>query len=130
MKQIKLQESLRKKFTKLGVKMVAPETVFFSKDTKIGKNVFIEPYVVIGQKVKINREIQIFLIYTPLISVMAWAFLGNGQAERFGLLSLSIMLPIFMMLVVSKFKKKKLILSMIVGFVILPMLTFYSIMLI
>ncbi len=57
MKQIKLQENLRKKFTKLGVKMVAPETVFFSKDTKIGKNVFIEPYVVIGQKVKINNNV-------------------------------------------------------------------------
>ena len=37
--------------------MVAPETVFFSKDTKIGKNVFIEPYVVIGQKVKINNNV-------------------------------------------------------------------------
>ena len=59
MKQIKLQESLRKKFTKLGVKMVAPETVFFSKDTKIGKNVFIEPYVVIGRKVKINNNVTI-----------------------------------------------------------------------
>ena len=59
MKQIKLQENLRKKFTKLGVKMVAPETVFFSKDTKIGKNVFIEPYVVIGQKVKINNNVTI-----------------------------------------------------------------------
>ena len=59
MKQIKLQESLRKKFTKLGVKMVAPETVFFSKDTKIVKNVFIEPYVVIGRKVKINNNVTI-----------------------------------------------------------------------
>jgi bifunctional UDP-N-acetylglucosamine pyrophosphorylase/glucosamine-1-phosphate N-acetyltransferase len=59
MKQIKLQENLRKKFTKLGVKMVAPETVFFSKDTKIGKNVFIEPYVVIGPKVKINNNVTI-----------------------------------------------------------------------
>ncbi len=59
MKQIKLQDNLRKKFTKLGVKMVAPETVFFSKDTKIGRNVFIEPYVVIGQKVKINNNVTI-----------------------------------------------------------------------
>ena len=39
--------------------MVAPETVFFSKDTKIGKNVFIEPYVVIGPKVKINNNVTI-----------------------------------------------------------------------
>ena len=59
MKQINLQENLRKKFKKQGVKMIAPETVFFSKDTKIGKNVLIEPYVVIGKKVKINNNVTI-----------------------------------------------------------------------
>ncbi len=59
MKQINLQENLRKKFLKKGVKLVAPETVFFSKDTKIGKNVIIEPYVVIGQKVKIFNNVTI-----------------------------------------------------------------------
>ena len=51
----KIQERLRVKFIKSGVKMVAPETVFFSKDTKIGKNVTIEPYVVFGEKVKIQK---------------------------------------------------------------------------
>ena len=60
MKQINLQENLRKKFVKKGVKMIAPETVFFSKDTKIGKNVSIEPYVVIGEKVKIQNNVKIF----------------------------------------------------------------------
>ena len=60
MKQINLQDSLRKKFKKQGVKMVAPETVFFSKDTKIGKNVSIDPYVVFGQKVKIQNNVKIF----------------------------------------------------------------------
>jgi len=60
MKQINLQENLRKKFKKQGVKMVAPETVFFSKDTKIGKNVSIDPYVVIGTKVKIQNNVKIF----------------------------------------------------------------------
>ena len=39
--------------------MIAPETVFFSIDTKIGKNVSIEPYVVIGKKVKINNNVTI-----------------------------------------------------------------------
>ena len=48
------QEKLRKFFIKSGVKMVGPETIFFSKDTKIGKNVTINPYVVIGKKVKKN----------------------------------------------------------------------------
>ena len=60
MKQINLQDNLRKKFIKKGVKMMAPETVFFSKDTKIGKNVTIDPYVVIGEKVKIQNNVKIF----------------------------------------------------------------------
>ena len=59
MKQINLQEKLRKKFIKKGVSMIAPDTVFFSSDTKIGKNVSIEPYVVIGKKVKINNNVTI-----------------------------------------------------------------------
>ena len=62
MKQLnlqRLQNDLRKKFLKVGVKMIGPETIFFSKDTKIGKNVIIEPYVVIGQKVKIGNNVTI-----------------------------------------------------------------------
>ena len=62
MKQLnlqKLQNALRKKFLKEGVKMIGPETIFFSKDTKIGKNVIIEPYVVIGQKVRIGNNVTI-----------------------------------------------------------------------
>ena len=62
MKQLnlqKLQNILRKKFLKVGVKMFGPETIFFSKDTKIGKNVIIEPYVVIGQKVRIGNNVTI-----------------------------------------------------------------------
>ena len=39
--------------------MIGPETIFFSKDTKIGKNVIIEPYVVIGQKVRIGNNVTI-----------------------------------------------------------------------
>ena len=60
MKQTNLQDNLRKKFTKQGVKMIAPETIFFSKDTKIGKNVTIDPYVVIKDKVKIQNNVKIF----------------------------------------------------------------------
>ena len=37
--------------------MIGPETIFFSNDTKIGKNVTIEPYVVIGSKVKIGNNV-------------------------------------------------------------------------
>ena len=62
MKQInsqKQQNKLRKKFLKLGVKMQGPDTIFFSNDTKIGKRVIIEPYVVIGSKVKIGNNVVI-----------------------------------------------------------------------
>ena len=62
MKQLniqKFQTKLRNKFLKLGVKMSGPETIFFSKDTKIGKNVSIEPYFVFGPKVKIGNNVLI-----------------------------------------------------------------------
>ena len=60
MKQInsqKIQIKLRNKFTRSGVKMIGPETIFFSEDTKIGKNVVINPYVVFGKKVKIGNNV-------------------------------------------------------------------------
>jgi len=60
MKQINLQNRLRNKFIRQGVKMIAPKTIFFSKDTKIGKNVLIDPYVVIGPKVRISNNVKIF----------------------------------------------------------------------
>ena len=53
----KLQNKLRNKFLKSGVKMLGPETIYFSNDTKIGKNVIIEPYVVIGKNVKIGNNV-------------------------------------------------------------------------
>ena len=55
----KIQNQLRNKFLRSGIKMIGPETIFFSKDTKIGKNVTIEPYVVIGAKVKIGNNVTI-----------------------------------------------------------------------
>ena len=59
MKQINLQKKIRNKFIKQGVKMIDPNTVYFSKDTKIGKNVTIEPFVIIGSKVKIKDNAKI-----------------------------------------------------------------------
>jgi UDP-N-acetylglucosamine diphosphorylase/glucosamine-1-phosphate N-acetyltransferase len=55
----KIQNKLRNKFLASGVKMLGPETIFFSSDTKIGKNVTIEPYVVIGKNVKIGSNVVI-----------------------------------------------------------------------
>ena len=59
MKQINLQKKIRNKFIKQGVKMIDPNTVYFSKDTKIGKNVEIEPYVVFADKVQIGNNVKI-----------------------------------------------------------------------
>ena len=55
----KQQTQLRNKFLKSGVKMLGPETIYFSRDTKIGKNVVIEPYVVFGSKVKVGNNVTI-----------------------------------------------------------------------
>ena len=55
----KIQNKLRNKLLASGVKMLGPETIFFSNDTKIGKNVTIEPYVVIGKNVKIGNNVVI-----------------------------------------------------------------------
>ena len=51
------QNRLRNKFLRSGVKMVGPETIYFSNDTKIGKNVTIDPYVVFGPKVKVGNNV-------------------------------------------------------------------------
>ena len=59
-KKLELQQlKLREKFIKRGVKMIAPDTVFFSKNTKIGKNVTIEPYVVFSESVHIGNNVRI-----------------------------------------------------------------------
>ena len=51
-----LQEQLRNKALAKGVNLIAPETIFLSKDTVFGKNVTVEPYVVFGPKVKIGNN--------------------------------------------------------------------------
>ena len=53
------QEKLRNKAMKIGVTLKSPETVFLSQDTKFGKNVVINPYVVIGKKTKIGSNVEI-----------------------------------------------------------------------
>ena len=91
MKQINIQNNLRKKFIKKGVKMIAPDTVFFSKDTKVGKNVSIEPFVVIGKKVKIYNNV-IIHSFTHLentkiennVSVGPYARLRPGSVLKSG----------------------------------------------
>ncbi len=48
------QQRLRKAALDAGVTFVAPETVFLCADTKFGKDVMVEPYVVFGEKVTVE----------------------------------------------------------------------------
>ena len=68
----KQQKSLRNKFLRLGVKMSGPETIYFSNDTKLGKNVIIEPYVVFGSKVKIGNN----------VTIKSFSYLENCKIEN------------------------------------------------
>ena len=75
MKELKSQKQqikFRNKFLKTGVKMLGPETIYFSKDTKIGKNVTIEPYVVFGSKVKIGNN----------VIIKSFSYLENCKIEN------------------------------------------------
>ena len=75
MKQLnlqKLQNRLRNKFIRSGVRMLGPETIYFSKDTRIGKNVVIEPYVVFGSKVKIGNN----------VTIKSFSYLENCKIEN------------------------------------------------
>ena len=76
-----LQNKLRDKFLKKGVKMKGPETVFFSKDTKIGKNVEIEPYVVFADKVQIGNNVKI-LSFSHLEGVKIDSNVSVGPYSR------------------------------------------------
>jgi bifunctional UDP-N-acetylglucosamine pyrophosphorylase/glucosamine-1-phosphate N-acetyltransferase len=48
------QQRLRQAALDAGVTLVAPETVFLSPDTRFGKDVTVEPYVVFGEKVTVE----------------------------------------------------------------------------
>ncbi|MCA0405003.1 MAG: bifunctional UDP-N-acetylglucosamine diphosphorylase/glucosamine-1-phosphate N-acetyltransferase GlmU [Proteobacteria bacterium] len=49
-----LQRRLREQHMRAGVTLIAPETVFFSLDTELGRDVLVEPNVVFGPGVKVE----------------------------------------------------------------------------
>ena len=77
----KLQTSLRNKFLKSGVKMIGPDTIYFSKDTKIGKNVIIDPYVVISDNVSLGNNVRI-LSFSHLEGVKIESNVNVGPYAR------------------------------------------------
>jgi bifunctional UDP-N-acetylglucosamine pyrophosphorylase / glucosamine-1-phosphate N-acetyltransferase len=50
-----LQQRLRAAAMEAGVTLIAPETVFFSSDTRLGREVTVEPYVVFGPGVTVEE---------------------------------------------------------------------------
>jgi len=67
------QQRLRKAALDSGVTFIAPETVFLSADTKFGKDVVVEPYVVFGEKVTVEDGAVIHSF-----SHLAGAHVGKG----------------------------------------------------
>jgi len=69
------QQRLRQAALDAGVTFVAPETVFLCADTKFGKDVVVEPYVVFGQQVTIEDGAVIHSF-----SHLAGAHVGKGAS--------------------------------------------------
>ena len=67
------QQRLRQAALDSGVTLIAPETVFLSADTKFGRDVVVEPYVVFGEKVTVEDGAVIHSF-----SHLAGAHVGKG----------------------------------------------------
>jgi bifunctional UDP-N-acetylglucosamine pyrophosphorylase / glucosamine-1-phosphate N-acetyltransferase len=67
------QQRLRQSALDAGVTLVAPETVFLCADTKFGRDVVVEPYVVFGEKVTVEDGAVIHSF-----SHLAGAHVGKG----------------------------------------------------
>jgi len=68
-----LQQRLRAQAMESGVTMTAPETVFLSADTKLGKDVIVEPHVVFGPGVTVEEGTTI-----KSFSYLEGAHIGKG----------------------------------------------------
>tara|TARA_Y100001970_G_C13956730_1_gene711093 strand:- start:213 stop:851 length:639 start_codon:yes stop_codon:yes gene_type:complete len=75
------QEKLRNQAMKNGVTIKSPDTVFLSEDTKFGKNVTINPYVVIGKKTKIGNNVEI-LPFTHIENAILKSNVNVGPFSR------------------------------------------------
>ena len=75
------QEKLRNQAMKMGVTLKSPETVYLSNDTKFGKNVTINPYVVIGKKTKIGNNVEI-LPFTHIENAILESNVSVGPFSR------------------------------------------------
>ncbi|MEO0858932.1 MAG: hypothetical protein AAFY55_18980, partial [Bacteroidota bacterium] len=88
------QDRIRAEFMGNGVTLVASDTVFFSHDTKIGRDSIIEPNVVFGPGVDVAQEVHIkafsheLCAYTILKGGIGICQLGPGiDAEHIGFIA-------------------------------------------
>ena len=98
----KNQETLRKKFINQGVRLIAPETVYFFQDTRIGKNVTIEPYVVFGKKVSIDNN-SIIKSFSHIENVKIGKNVSIGPFARLPLRFILLSLAIFLRSLIFQF---------------------------
>ena len=80
------QEKLRNQAMQMGVMLKSPETVFLSNDIKFGKNVTINPYVVIGKKTKniSLKKLSSNQLYGPKVTKLA-SIIAKKKYVRFSL---------------------------------------------
>lgn len=67
-----LQQRLRRAAMAAGATLVAPETVFFSADTRLGRDVVVEPHVVFGPGVTVGDD----------VTIHAFSHLEGARLER------------------------------------------------
>jgi len=75
------QEKLRNRAMEIGVTLKSPETVYLSNDTKFGKNVIINQYVVIGEKTKIGDNVEV-MPFTHIENAVLEADVKVGPFSR------------------------------------------------
>jgi len=75
------QEKLRNRAMEIGVTLKSPETVYLSSDTKFGKNVIINQYVVIGEKTKIGDNVEV-MPFTHIENAVLEANVKVGPFSR------------------------------------------------
>ena len=83
-----------------------------------------------GKNIKISSELTLVFLYLPYLSLISWIFLQNGQAERIGVLCMSILLPILIVWVIGFVRNKYSALLVILLMSTLPIFGFYQSMLV
>lgn len=86
-------------------------------------------FLVKTQRTVVSSDLIFINFFIPYLSVMAWLILPNGFAERMGMLTFTIILPILIIFIVNNFRDRNVILFFFAAFVATPVVTFYSSML-